>query len=139
MAQKTIYVDDLTGDEVDENTIKHGKLTLDDETEQLDLTPVTYDALRALLHRDPEPLRAVFAPATVVRRTKTEIEHIRNVAREFGGFDVKDTGRLPRTVVEWFENEYTPAQEGTGDADSNADSEPATPTATDVPKQRGRK
>lgn len=145
MAQKTIYVDDLTGDEVDETTAHRGvKFTVNGtEGKPLDLSPVTYDALAALvLNGDPDGVRAVFAPDTVVRRTKTEIDHIRSVAREFGGFDVKDTGRLPRAVITWFETEYLPAQENSGvqddagDAESPAetpDSEPETPT------RRGRR
>jgi len=144
MSAKTIYVDDLTGDEVDENAAARGVVVtvkLGDtvtEGKPLDLTPVNYEALVALANGDPDGVRAVFAPATVTRRSKTEIDHIRTVARE-NGYDVKDTGRLPRTVIEWFENEYQEAEANKPEAPETVVGEDDSTGEQASPTQRARR
>jgi hypothetical protein len=132
MGSKTVRFDDLLGTESPEVT-QH-KFTVDGvEVEPLDLLPSSFEALEALLvKRDPDLLRAVFAPATVARRSHEEIEHIRTVANEAKNpdgskmFEVKGTGRLPRTVITWFETEYEPAQANAeANAEGNAEGEAA--------------
>lgn len=131
MGQKTVFYNDLTGDELDEATAKRDVvLRVGDVEGKLDLDDVTYDALVALVHGDADGLRAVFGSPASTRRSKTEIDHIRTVARE-AGYDVKDTGRLPRTVIAWFEDEYEPAHAGKVSDAGKADDE--------VPARRGRK
>lgn len=128
MGTRAVDYDDLTLKE-SQNVRKGIKVSFDGEDGELDLVPVTYDALREmLLHRNPQGVQEVFAPDTVTpRRSKTEMDHIRTVARAATNpdgtplfdFEIKDTGRLRKEVSDWFENEYQePAAEVQAEAET---------------------
>lgn len=129
MGLKQVRFDDLLGTE-SEDVTSH-TFTVDGvEVDPLDLLPGTFAAVEALLvKRDPELFRELFAPAARTQRTKAEVDEIRKVARE-NGFEVQDSGRLPRKVVTWYENEYLPGQ-----AEGEAEEETPTPPV----KSRTRK
>jgi hypothetical protein len=133
MGQKTVRFDDLLGTETDE--VAPHTFTVDGvEVDPLDLLPSTFAALEALLAKhDAEPLRALFAPEQPRKqRTKVEVDAIRAAARQFGGFEVQDSGRLPRKVVLWYENHYLPAL-------AEADAQAETPAEETPTKSRARK
>lgn len=129
MGSKTVRFDDLLGTESSEVT-QH-KFTVDGvEVEPLDLLPRSFEAIEALLvKRDPDLLRAVFAPNTTPRRTPEENEVIRAAARTAQNadgspmFDVKPTGRIPNAVETWYNTVYVPAQ-----GEQEPEGKQATPT-----------
>lgn len=122
MGLKQVRFDDLLGTE-SEDVTSHTFTVDGTEVDPLDLLPGTFAALEALLAKhDPEPLRTLFAPAVRTQRTKAEVDEIRRVARE-NGFEVQDSGRLPRKVVTWYENTYLPAEQ----AEEEAEEETPTP------------
>lgn len=109
MGLKQVRFDDLLGTE-SEDVTPH-TFTVDGvEVDPLDLLPSTFAAVEALLVKhDAELLRGLFAPAARTQRTKAEVDEIRRVARE-NGFEVQDSGRLPRKVVTWYETTYLTEQ-----------------------------
>ena len=115
MGLKQVRFDDLLGTE-SEDVTPH-TFTVDGvEVDPLDLLPSTFAAVEALLVKhDAELLRGLFAPETPRKqRTKAEVDEIRRVARA-NGFEVQDSGRLPRKVVTWYETTYlTEPAEGEG-------------------------
>lgn len=106
MGLKQVRFDDLLGTE-SEDVTPH-TFTVDGvEVDPLDLLPSTFAAVEALLVKhDAELLRGLFAPeAPRKQRTKAEVDEIRRVARA-NGYEVQDSGRLPRKVVTWYETTY---------------------------------
>jgi hypothetical protein len=136
MGVKTVHFDDLDGEESTE--VQSHKFTIDGvAVDDLELKPVNFEAIETFLaKRDPSLLQAVFAPSTVARRSHEEIEAIRSAARAAKNtdgspmFDVKNTGRLPRTMITWYETEYEPAQsEGEGEPEgTEGEADAETPT-----------
>lgn len=126
MGLKQVRFDDLLGTE-SEDVTPH-TFTVDGvEVDPLDLLPSTFAAVEALLvKRDPELFRELFAPAARTQRTKAEVDEIRKVARE-NGYEVQDSGRLPRKVVTWYENTYLPEQ--AAKAEGEGEEETPTPPA----------
>lgn len=134
MGLKQVRFDDLLGTE-SEDVTPH-TFTVDGvEVDPLDLLPSTFAAVEALLVKhDPEPLRGLFAPPAVrAQRTKAEVDEIRRVAR-LNGYEVQDSGRLPRKVVLWYENTYL-----TELAEAKAEEGEDTPTPAPAKATRARK
>ena len=157
MARRTMYEDDLIGVVVPENEVKLDiPVSFDGQEGTLDLTPATYEALRALLmDKDADGVRSVFAGDIPVRRTREELDEIRAAARE-AGMDVKDTGRPSNAVLTWFETVYLPSLAKTetvhptddaagtetvdGEHDTTGDDADATvPAAAPAPRKTGRR
>ena len=138
--RKTMYGDDLMQDVyVEENEIRLDvKVSFDGHDGTLDLTPVTYEALRALLvDRDADGVRAVFAGDIPVRRTKEEMDEIRRLARE-AGFDVKDTGRPSKQVEKWYTETYLPSLTPVGEYNTTGDAD-MTPAAAPASNRKTAK